>query len=153
MGEIPPVVKPDAEGESMSSRLATKVIYHAKDIYKKLGYGHTERLYHNAMGVAFSSDDDLSFHYEPHLFITYQGRNVGHIIPDIIVTGYDESIIVELKEDVNNINIFEKQLHKYIISIENDSNFPAINGGLIISFNVDGVEWYSATRDNITIEP
>ena len=63
------------------------------DIRKKLGLGHKENVYHNALEIEFQKTG-LSFESKKNISIQYDGKSIGTYQPDFIV---ENKILIELK--------------------------------------------------------
>jgi GxxExxY protein len=71
----------------------------ANEIYKKLGAGYSERVYHNAFEVLLRKNG-IQYESERVVPIEFMDHTIGNLRADLIVEG---SLIVELKS-VKNIN-------------------------------------------------
>ena len=63
------------------------------DVRKKLGLGHKEQVYHNALEIEFKNAD-IQFESKKNIPILYEGKHVGVYQPDFII---DDRILIELK--------------------------------------------------------
>jgi GxxExxY protein len=101
------------------------------NIFKQLGLGFIEGLYHKALLI-----DLYKTNYEIEtkkiLPIYYNTVNIGYVEPDIIIQNDDDYIIIELKAFEKTIGRKEElQIKKYI----NHTNINKNIIGLIINFN------------------
>lgn len=112
-----------------------KVKEAAEDVYEELGFGHSERVYHNALEVELSHAG-VPFSSEGSVPVYYRGKSVGYRKPDLFVGDDSESItVVELKARPNS---GEEQLRSYVALGENDANIE-IEAAILINFTPDGV--------------
>jgi GxxExxY protein len=98
----------------------------AEEVYRELGAGHTESVYHNAMKVGLH-DARIAFETERDLPITFRGRYVGTARADLVIDG---RLVVELKitgklEDAGD------QCRQYMV-------LTGIRRGMVILFPKDG---------------
>jgi hypothetical protein len=95
----------------------------ANDIWKNLGPGYSESVYHCAFEVGLRN---LGVYYETERIVPvyYAGQNVGHVRADIIV---DRRIVLELKS-VSKLN------EVYRIQTRNYLNLLGLNFGYLINF-------------------
>lgn len=117
----PPVVVPDdaaALWETLKSL--------AEEVYRDLGAGHTESVYHNAMKVGLH-DSRLAFETERDLPINFRGRYVGTARADLVVEG---RIVVELKI-TGKLEDAADQCRQYMV-------LTGIRCGMVILFPKDG---------------
>ncbi|KKW19855.1 MAG: Elongation factor 4 [Parcubacteria group bacterium GW2011_GWA2_51_10] len=63
------------------------------DVRKKLGLGHKEQIYHNALEIEFKKNG-LVFESKKNIPILYDGNNIGLYQPDFVVEG---KVLIELK--------------------------------------------------------
>lgn len=63
------------------------------EVRKKLGLGHKEQVYHNALEIEFKKIG-LSFESKKNIPILYEGKSIGTYQPDFIV---DNKVLIELK--------------------------------------------------------
>ena len=66
----------------------------AKDVYKKLGSGHSEAVYDNAMRVGLRLSK-IKYESQKVVELTYKGHYVGEGYPDIIVNLGKKKLILE----------------------------------------------------------
>lgn len=65
----------------------------ASHVYKSLGSGHSERIYHNAMEVMLRKNN-IQYETERIVPIVFEGHTIGNMRADLIV---NNTTIVELK--------------------------------------------------------
>jgi GxxExxY protein len=82
----------------------------AQKIWKALGPGYSERVYHNAFEVELRQRN-VSYETERIIPIYYQGHNVGNIRADLIVDG---DTVVELKSVARLSEQFRIQIQNYM---------------------------------------
>lgn len=75
--------------------LSYEIIGCAYEVFKELGFGHTERTYQKAMAVLFKEKD---WNFKEHVYYNVKFRNsiIGKRFLDFVV---EEKIVVELKKD------------------------------------------------------
>jgi len=95
----------------------------ANEVFEVLGYGFSERVYHNALEHQFKLND-IPFETERNIDVMFKGKRVGNVRADLIV---DNSIVVELKSVIHMKQEFEQQCAMYMKLLN-------INKGLIINF-------------------
>lgn len=81
-------------------RLILRIYLAAKRVYRALGSGHSEAVYHQAMIEELRREKGsppLRVHDRPRLRVEYQGLLVGRYIPDCIVTLPNAAVIVDFK--------------------------------------------------------
>ena len=95
----------------------------AEGIWKSLGPGYSESVYHCAFEVALRS---MGLYYETERIVPvyYAGQNVGHVRADLIV---DRKAVIELKS-VSKLN------DSYRIQTQNYLNLLDLNEGFLINF-------------------
>ena len=102
----------------------------AEDIYKKLGPGYNECVYHNAFEVALRRLN-VSYESERIVPIKYTDHVIGNLRADLII----DSIVVELKA-VKTINdSMEWQVKNYLKLLNLNQayliNFPQVTDGAV----------------------
>lgn len=102
----------------------------ADDIWKSLGPGYSESVYHCAFEVGLRKVG-VCYETERIVPVYYEGQNVGHVRADIIV---DRKIVIELKS-VSKLNeVYRIQTRNYLtlLGLERGFliNFPDKNGAL-----------------------
>jgi len=112
----------------------------ANEVFEVLGYGFSERVYHNALEHQFKLND-IPFETERNIDVMFKGKRVGNVRADLIV---DNSIVVELKSAIHMKQEFEQQCAMYMKLLN-------INKGLIINFPSSSWE-YRNKPDFIEIE-
>ena len=99
----------------------------ARHVYKTLGPGYNERIYHNCLEVGFRKAN-INYDTERVVNIEYEGHVVGNTRADLIV---DNAIVVELKA-IKTIGKKEiNQLDRYVKAL-------SFTSGLLINFPPDG---------------
>jgi GxxExxY protein len=89
----------------------------ASNVYKILGTGHSEIVYHKAFEVELRNNN-ISYSTKAPISLTYKGVIIGYSEPDIIIhSNNGEHIIVELKATTYAPRASEKaQLYSYMRS-------------------------------------
>jgi hypothetical protein len=102
--------------------MESQLVIIADDIYKTLGPGYNEVIYHRAFEVALRLS---GIHYESEVItpVFYKGHTIGHGRVDIKLSNF----IIELKA-VNNLN------NDALIQIKNYMGHYSITSGMIINF-------------------
>lgn len=102
-----------------------QIIEVAQEIWKTLGPGFSESVYHNAFEVELRK---LGVRYETErvIPIVYKDHTIGSVRADIII---DNSIVIELKS-VSKIN----ELHQHQVSVY--MHHGPFESGVIINFPV-----------------
>lgn len=106
----------------------------AEEVYKHLGTGHSEAVYHKAMEVELRTRN-INYSTKCPISINYKGFVVGYNEPDLIVkfintiTSSEIIIVVELKATTYSPRESEKaQLHSYLRTLDTEYgiliNFP-----------------------------
>lgn len=103
--------------------LTEKIIGAFFDVYRELGFGFQENVYHNVMMFALS-DLGLAAEKEIKLRVHFRGRLVGEFDADIFV---ERKVIVELKAVDDLCAAHEAQLLNYLRASE-------LEVGLLLNF-------------------
>ena len=90
--------------------LSKKIIGTAIEVHRTLGPGFLERIYEEALKVAFSRND-LDFEFQKEIEVKYLGVIVGTHRLDLIV---EDKIILELKAVKDFEDIHFAQLRSYL---------------------------------------
>jgi len=98
----------------------------AADVNEKLGAGHTESVYHNAMKIGLH-DARISFETERDIIINYMGRYAGTVRADLII---ENSIVVELKSSSGSDAVVDDAEEQCRIYMKETS----IHRGIVIVF-------------------
>lgn len=110
-----------------SSDLGTQCEHLANDVLLKLGAGHTESVYHNALKAAMQIAR-LQYESERDLPISYEGFYVGTVRADLIV---EKRLVIELKAATGSgdalLSDAEAQCRRYM----SETHIPT---GLVIVF-------------------
>lgn len=112
----------------------------ARDIWKSLGAGYSESVYHCAFEVALRN---LGLYYETERIVPvyYAGQNVGHVRADLIV---DRKVVIELKS-VSKLN------EQYRIQTQNYLKLLDLEVGFLINFpdKKGSVEFETIIRERL----
>ena len=106
-----------------------KIIGAAYQVYKQLGFGFLESVYHNAMLIELAKYD-LEVESEKPLDVFYDDQVVGEFNADLFV---ENIVVVELKSMQNLAKGHEVQLVNYLNCLRKEI-------GLLINFGPSGVE-------------
>lgn len=102
----------------------------AMDVLNAVGHGFHEKIYENALAVAFQKRG-LKFNQQTHYDVLYEGQKVGTFVPDFVV---ENRVIVELKT-IDNISGQEKgQVINYLRA-------SGLQLGLILNFKNSKLDW------------
>jgi GxxExxY protein len=112
----------------------------AADVHEKLGAGHTESVYHNAMKIGLH-DARISFETERDIIINYMGRYAGTVRADLII---ENTIVVELKSSSGSDAIVDDAEEQCRIYMKE----TGIDRGIVIVFP-KRVKFNLITRDVI----
>lgn len=95
----------------------------AKRVFKALGAGFSERVYHNAMEVLLKKHG-ISYKSEQVIPVMFEGVEVGQVRADLVVSG---DIVVELKSvrSIKDDHATQCGMYMKLLHIEN---------GLVINF-------------------
>ena len=82
----------------------------AEHVYKVLGPGYSERVYHNAMEVVLRKN---GVHYETETIvpIVFEGHTIGNLRADLIL---NNKTVVELKSVKNVTEVMVTQAQNYL---------------------------------------
>ena len=106
-----------------------KIIGAAYQVYKQLGFGFLESVYHNAMLIELAKYD-LKVESEKPLNVFYDDKIVGEFNADLFV---EDIVVVELKSLQSLVKGHEVQLVNYLNALKKEV-------GLLINFGPSGVE-------------
>ena len=101
----------------------TRVVGIAQHVYKSIGNGHSEAIYHRAMEVGLRKGG-LKYESEKIVPVTYDQHVVGNVRIDLVIN--DDSI-VELKSIAG---IKQKEMTQ----LENYMELTGANEGIVINF-------------------
>lgn len=114
----------EAGGIKSRDPLTEKIIACSYKVHRELGPGFNERIYHNALKLAFE-EQGLEYETEKSFRVHYQGRYVGVLKVDLIVS---KKVIVEVKALTGYLPIvFQSQILSYL-------KISGIKVGLLINF-------------------
>lgn len=99
-----------ADKNLLFSEITDKIIACAYDVYNKLGFGFSEKVYENAMMIKLTQKQLTSIQQAP-IHVLFEGQRVGEYSADIFV---DNKIIVELKAVAALSKAHEVQLINYL---------------------------------------
>lgn len=106
--------------------MTDKIIQLVNTVYRTLGYGYSERVYHNAFEVLLR-ENNIRYETERIVPILFYGHTIGNLRADIII---DNEIVVELKAVRNINNCMIQQAKNYLKLLELHKailvNFPQV---------------------------
>ncbi len=82
-----------AEGELLYEDLTYKLRGIFFEVRKKIGLGHKEQIYHNALEIEFTKAG-LKFESRKNISLIYEGKSIGLYQPDFVL---EDRVLVELK--------------------------------------------------------
>ena len=112
-----------ADNNLMHAETTDQIITCAYDVYNKLGFGFTEKVYENAMMIKLSKKNLPSIQQAP-INVRFEDQLVGEFFADIFV---DSKIILELKAVAALTKAHEAQLIYYLKA-------TGIKVGLLLNF-------------------
>jgi GxxExxY protein len=92
-------------------------------VYRTLGAGYSERIYHNALEVLLRKNN-IRYETERIIPITFEDHVIGNLRADLII---NNELIVEIKA----VKTFNSSMK---IQIENYRTLTGINKGLLVNF-------------------
>ena len=116
--------------EFLYKEITKKIIGASIEIYKILGYGFLEKVYHKALVVELKLRK-LQIEQEYPIKVIYKNENVGEYYADIFV---EQKIIVEIKSEEKYNFHHEAQLLNYLKA-------TGIRVGLLINFGKNKCEF------------
>jgi len=104
--------------------LTAKIIEACYSVYNELGPGFIERIYMNALKIAFEKFK-LQFIVEKEFTVQYNNQNIGKFRVDFLI---EDKVIVEIKAVEGKMpKIFESQVISYLKA-------SGIKVGLLVNF-------------------
>lgn len=103
----------------------------AKDVYKKLGSGHSEAVYERAVLVGLRMAK-VRYDSQKVVELMYKDHYVGEGYPDIIAYFGKQKVVLELKAVSGNLGASEEQQLRNYLKLLN------IKDGLLINFQQPG---------------
>lgn len=107
----------------LQSEITSKILKAFFNVYDKLGYGFSEKVYENAMLIELQKLE-LKAEQQRPIKVYFDKELVGEYFADIIV---NELVIIELKAAENLMEAHEAQLINYLKATE-------IEVGLLLNF-------------------
>jgi GxxExxY protein len=105
-------------------QLTEKIIGCCFRVYRELGPGYNEKVYHNALKLLFDNED-LKYESKKEFDVFFSNKKVGSFRADLVV---QDEVIVEIKSLSGNIPIlFQHQLISYLKA-------SGIRTGLLVNF-------------------
>ncbi len=107
-------------------------------VYYKLGGGHPESVYQNALAIELKSQN-INFKEQVRTKVLYEGQKVGIGYADFVI---EDLIVIEIKKQplLNFNNII--QIEKYIAALKLDL-------GILIHFGYDRVTYKRVVNKNL----
>ena len=105
------------------SELTEKIIGAFYEVHRKLGYGFSEKVYENSLGITLRKSG-LAAEQQREICVYYDGEHVGEYFADIVV---NDCIILELKAARQLVEGHEAQLLNYLKATK-------IEVGLLLNF-------------------
>jgi len=104
--------------------LTERIIACCYEVHSELGPGFNEKIYHNALKLAFNQEG-LKYETEKRFEVFYQSEKVGNFILDLVV---ENKIVVEIKAVSGNIpDVFKYQMLSYLKASD-------LRVGLLVNF-------------------
>lgn len=125
--EMKPQINTDEHG---LNEITFRINGCAMDVMNSLGHGFNEKIYENALAIAFEKRG-LQFSQQKQYEITFEEKTVGVFVPDFVV---EDKVIVELKT-IDRIGNNEKgQVLNYLRA-------SGLNLGIILNFKNAKLDW------------
>lgn len=118
------------ENEFLYKEVTEKIIGAAFEVYKVLGYGFLEKVYHNALTIELKLRG-LQVEKEHFIKVFYKNENVGEYYADLFV---EQKVIIEIKSEGKYNTQHETQLLNYLKA-------TGIKVGLLINFGKNKCEF------------
>ena len=93
------------------------------EVHNKLGAGFIEKVYENALRIAFEQEG-LNVRQQEPILVHFRGQAVGEYLADLIVNG---SVLIDLKAVKRFLPQHQSQLINYLVATD-------IEIGLLINF-------------------
>jgi GxxExxY protein len=90
--------------------LTHRIIGVCLEVFKELGHGFSEAIYHNSLMIAMN-DAGLMAERDIRFAVLFRGHNVGEYVADIVVEGL---ILVEVKAIAGLIKEHQAQVINYL---------------------------------------
>lgn len=103
----------------------------ADHIYKKLGAGYSERVYHNAFEVMLR-EKNIPYESERIVPIIFEGHVIGNLRADLIIDG---KAVIELKAVKSTSSVMIEQLENYL-------ELTGLSEGYLINFPTPKMECF-----------
>jgi GxxExxY protein len=102
----------------------------AETVFKTLGGGFSERIYHNALEVILKRDN-IPFESELNIPVMFEGVEIGKVRADLVI---DKKLVVELKRGASIKDSHSTQCQMYMKLLN-------ISNGVIINFPTNDDEY------------
>ena len=110
----------------------------ANTVFKTLGCGHSERVYHNAMEVILRKNN-IQYESERIVPILFEGHTIGNMRADLII---EQKLIVELK----SVKVLTPAMNQ---QTENYLKLTGLTDGLLINFPLSAENCEFAVIDRL----
>lgn len=121
--------------------LSYKLVGCFYDVYNELGPAHKEKIYHEALKMAFD-EKRLRYKSKSKIKLKFKEKYIGTYEPDFII---ENKIIVEIKSLLHLPNVFEKQLYYYLRS----TNYKV---GYLVNFGDEKIDMRRRVYDSLRKE-
>jgi len=81
------------------------------DVYNKLGYGHSEKIYQRAIAVALQNTN-LEFQEQVYVPLTYNNQRIAANYLDFLI---DKKIVLEIKKGDRFVKAHIDQVYQYLV--------------------------------------
>jgi len=81
------------------------------DVYNKLGYGHSEKIYQRAIAVALQKTN-LEFQEQVYVPLTYNNQRIAANYLDFLI---DKKIVLEIKKGDRFVKAHIDQVYQYLV--------------------------------------
>jgi GxxExxY protein len=112
------------------AELTEKIIGLCLQVFKELGYGYIESVYHRALVIALE-EAGLKVESQVAIKVHFRGREVGTFVADLVVEG---AVILELKSVAKLAPEHKAQLINYLKAAEMDV-------GLLVNFGAPRLDF------------
>lgn len=124
------ILKEVGESKLLLKEETHRIIGCAFDVLNEIGHGLHEKVYENALVVAFRSAG-IPFEQQPRFPVMFRGCLVGEFVPDLIAYG---KVIVDTKI-IDRITDHERgQIMNYL-------RITKLRVGLVVNFKHARLEW------------
>jgi GxxExxY protein len=123
-------LKRGADSKLLLREETQRIIGHAFDVSNEVGHGLHEKLYENALVVAFKQNA-IAYDQQRRFSVLFRGVEIGEFIPDLIVFG---TVVVDTKV-IDRITDHERgKMMNYL-------RIAGLRVGLILNFKHPRLQW------------